>query len=515
MSDNESRILHGFSDRLAIERAVKDLAKARNVYQQEQLAQALAARGKPVLSALLRNLDASDPTLRGGLGRLARHMDPDLVIPALRRAAMDENRSEAARLTAVMLLERYLDQEIDPVMAQHIPASYDVARESGEEAIAIAETEPLVLVEYAEQLLDEPPEIVKAVLQVIIDMDDPRRVRLLTTIAAYSDPELQREILSAIGGVRHPLALHALQTLWHLLDADLQPLVRRQLQKLRLSGVKDDARGTLRALWSPCNAQGHSFLWFIRTSDEEPLGDLLTLILHDQLGIVYATAYPALDLDALPLPAPKGATLNVRMIDSAHHLLLAEIEPLLGLNLLDEALASMARQAFPWPGEIVVFGHWLWAGRNPPLPPFEWPRMPTPAPELNEAAVQSLLKHPVFAGWVWSLPDLGALLRGHRHAALEKDGKLHQEVTAILLDDENRPLLSRRLMQLARWLVLTRDVKTARQVLAVREAVDAGDEEHPFVRMLAWRSLLTAAADRAMRNALKMIDNEPKLKIKD
>jgi hypothetical protein len=346
-------------------------------------------------------------------------------------------------------------------------------------------------------------------------MDDPRRVRLLMTIAAYGDFELQREILTAIGGVRHPLALQALQTLWRLLDADLQPLVRRQIQKLRLSGVKDQAPGRLRALWSPGNAQGHSFLWFIRTSDEAPLGDLLTLILHDQLGIVYATAYPALDLDALPMPAPRGATLNVRMIDSAHHLLLAEIDPLLGLGLLDEALTSMARQSFPWPGEIVVFGHWLWAGRNSPSSQFEWPRMPAPAPGLDEAAVQSLLKQPVFAGWVWSLPDLGALLRGHRDSALEKNGKLHQAVIDILLDDENRPLLSQRLLQLARWLVLTRDTKTARQVLAVREAVDAGDSRHPFIRMLAWRSLLTAAADRAMRNALKMLDNEQKMKNKD
>ncbi len=514
MSDKESRVLHSFSDRLALDRAVKDLARARNAYQQDQLARELAARGKPVLNALLRNLAASDPALRGGLGRLARHMDPNLIIPALRQAAMDERRSEAARLTAVMLLERYLGQEIDPSMAQRIPASYDVARESGEEAIAIAETEPLVLVEYAEQLLDEPPEIVNAVLQVITDMEDPRRARLLMAIAAYGDVDLQRDILIALGGIRHPLALQALQTLWRLVSPDLQPVARRQIQKLRLSGVKEEeTAGTLRALWSPGNAQGHSFLWFIRVSDEEPVGHLLTLILHDELGVVYATAYPDLDLEALPLPAPRGRTHNVRMIDSPHNLLLAEIDPLLGLNLLEDALQNMSQQNFPWPGEIVVFGHWLWSGRPLSAPEFSWPRLPEPASAINRRQANALLEHPAFAGWVWTLPDLGQLLRGHQEDALQKNGVIHEKIIDILLNEENRPRLSRRLLQQARWLTLTGDRKTAMQVLAVCEAVDAGDRDDPFIRMLAWRSLLTAAADRAMRNALRTINSGSELKI--
>ena len=515
MSDQDSRILHSFGDRLAIERAVKDLAKARNAYQQDQMAKKLAARGKPVLRALLRNLEASDPALRGGLGRLVKYLDPDPTIAALRQAAMDESRSDAARLTAVMLLERYLGQEIDPAMAQRIPASYDVARESGEEAIAIAETEPLVLVEYAEQLLDEPPEIVHAVLQVIMDMEDPRRVRLLLAIAAYGDAELQRDILKALGGARHPLAVRTLQTLWHLVEPDLQPLVRRQIQKLRLSGVKDERAGTLRALWSPVNAQGHSFIWFIHTHNA-PLtdqGDLLVLILHDESGVVYASAYPDLDLEMLPLPAPRGAKHNVRMIDSSHHVLLAEIDPALGLQQLDEALQAMAVAGSPWPGEIVVFGRWLWAGQALPPKPTAEPNLPKSAAAMDETTARALLDHPAFAGWVWSLPDLAMLLKDHRGEALEKNGAVHQQVTDILLDENNRPLLSQRLMQQARWLTLVQDRKNAALTLSVRDAVAAGKRDHPFIKMLAWRSLLTAAADRAMRNALKSMDENHQLKL--
>lgn len=506
MSDKESRIIHGFGDRLAIDRAVKALGQARNSHQQDKLAQELAAKGKPVLNALLRHLEANDPTLRGGLGRLVQYMDPDLVIPALRDAAMDTSRSDAERLTAVMLLERYLDQEIDPAMAQRLPASYDVARESGEEAIAIAENEPLVLVEYAEQLLDEPPEIVQAVLQVIIGMSDPRRARLLMAIAAYCDDELQQDILNALGGIRHPLALQALNTLGHLVSPELQPLVRRQMQKLRLSGVREAAPGKLRALWSPTSAQGHSFLWFIHTQPDADTGDLLTLIIHDTLGVVYADAYPDIELAQLPPPAPLGVSHKVRLESGLQHLQMAEIAPELGLHLLHQALQIMSEQDFPWPSEIVVFGHWLWQGRELTPPPPPWPRLPKPAPELNEDAAKTLLNHPIFAGWAWDVPDLRFILQNARTDALKKNGSEHQQVINLLMNEANRALLSQRLQQQARWLTLTKENKAAKQTLAAQAAVDAADVTHPFIVILAWRSLLTAAANQAVRHTIKSFD---------
>ena len=505
MSDQDKRILN-FGDRLAIDRAVKELGNVRNAYELDQRARELASKGKPALKALLRYLDASDPALRGGLGRLAQHLDPEIAIPALRIAAMDESRSDAARLNAVMILERYLGQEIDPVLAQRIPASYDVARESGEEAIAIAETEPLVLVEYADQLLDEPPEIVQAVIQVIKDMDDPRRARLLMAVAAYGDLALQSDIISALGAIQDPLAVYALQTLWHLTTPELRPLVQRQLQKLRMVGVSIGAQGALRALWSPVNAQGYSFLWFIHAHADDPnRGDLLTLILHDESGLVYASAYPDLDLNALPMPAPKRTVHRVRMMDSHHQVLLVELDPALGLRILDEALDLLVAHEAPWPGEIVVFGHWLWADRT--LPPREvaWPNLPKPASPVDEKILSSLLEEPPFTGWIWLLPEFDALIARRQEKALRKDGSLHEEVIDILLDGANRSLLGNRLLQQARWLHLAREVKTASVALAVHRAVEAGDRDHPFIRELAWRSLISAAADRAMRRTLRML----------
>jgi len=176
----------------------------------------------------------------------------------------------------------------------------------------------------------------------------------------------------------------------------------------------------------------------------------------------------------------------------------------LGLNMLDESLTLLAQNDQPWPGEIVVFGHWLWAGDMTPTPEFAWPRLPAAA-ECNEESARELLDHPAFAGWAWNLPDLTILLGSKDAPALEKDGALHQRVAAMLVDANNGPALSKRLLQQARWLTLSKERDLAAQTLAVRQAVEQGQADHPFISILAWRSLLTAAADRAMRHALKSI----------
>lgn len=506
MDPKESSRLLNFGDRLAVDRALKDLAQAHNAYELDEKARKLAEQGMPALKALLRHLDTGDPALRGGLGHLARHLDAEMVIPALRRAAMDTSRSDAARLTAVMILERYLGQDIDPELAQRIPASYDVARESGEEAIAIAETDPLVLVEYAEQLLNEPPEIIRAVLQIVKDMEDPRRARLLLAVAAYGEPSLQKDILAALGAMRHPLALQALYILRRLAAPELHPLAQRQIQKLRMAGVPPLPAGQLRALWSPLNAQGHSILWVIHQSPQnEARVDLLTLILHDQWGVVYAEAYPNLEAEELPRPAAMGTVHQVRMVDGHHQVLLAEIKPPLALSMLDQALEHLAQTEAPWPGELVVFGHWLWNQETPSPQPVPWPRLPAAASELSQEESLALLDHPAFAGWVWVLPEFETLLAQHSQKEISKGGPIHQQVVQLLLEDPHRSQLSARLLQQARWFKLAGHSRNAARVLAIRDGVEQGESQHPFLQELAWRSLITAAADRAMRRTLHLL----------
>ncbi|MCS7038014.1 MAG: hypothetical protein NZP34_00245 [Caldilineales bacterium] len=499
MSDD--RIIRGFGDRLAIEQAVRALAQAPNAFELERRARDLAAQGEAVIPALLRHLDTDDPTLRGGLGLLARHLDRDAVVPALRRAAADPRRPAAARLTAVMILERYLDEAVDPNLAGRLPDARAVARQSAHEALRLAETTPLVLVEYAEQLLREPPEVIHQVIDVLTEDDDPRMAELLGVIAAYAAPTEAARLIHRLGVLRTPAALLALATLQKLLAPELQPLAGRSLRKLQLAGVRPPDRPPLRALWSPLlGAQGQSLLWFIRPHTDDR-AVLLVLVCHDRFGLLQIEAHPAVALDMVPPPAPRGGIHRLSLPGSPRPLLLAEIDPHLGLRLLDEALERVRERKVPWPGELVVFGSWLWDGATSAAALPE----PPPAPAVPADAFTALFRHPAFSGWVWDVPDATRLLARELAAGtLTENGLAHRTMAQRLVEPEAAALLAERLRRQAQWLLLIGDQTTAAIALAACEGVLSQNPDHPFVRALAWRSLLTAAADRATQQALKL-----------
>ncbi len=520
MSDD--KIVRGFSDRLALEEAVRALAHAANAFELERRARDLADRGNAVIPALVRHLDTDNPTLRGGLALIARHLDRQAIVPALRRVAADPRRSATARLTAVMILERYLDETVDPALVGHLPEAREVARQSAHEALHLAETMPLVLVEYASQLLSEPPEVVHRVLAVLSEDDDPRMASLLGVIAAYAEPATAARLIQTLSTRRTSTAFLALTTLHALLTPELQPLTERSLRKLQLAGVRSPTRPPLRALWSPfLDTQGQSLLWFIRPWGADQVM-LLILVCHDQLGILriegnltvapWSEPPPGPEAagsarvvvpDDVPPPAPRGSIHRLPLSTGLAPLLLAEIDPHLGLSLLDEALARMRARKARWPGELVVFGPWLWdEARRPTVALPE----PPPAPVVSAEAFAALFRHPAFAGWTWDVPDVARWTTSEATAAtLAENGPAHRTVAQRLVEPETAALLAERLLRQAQWLLLTGDETTAGIALAARDGVLCHNPDHPFVRALAWRSLLTAVADHAVQQALTVV----------
>lgn len=499
----DGKIIHGFSDRLAIDQEVQALAHAANVLEMEQRAQSLATKGKAVLPALLRRLDTDDPTLRGGLALLAQRLDRDLIVPALYNVAADSRRPPAARLTAVMLLERYLHENIDPALSPYLPQAADVARQSAEQALHIAQTQPLVLIEYAEQLRQEPPDVIDSVIDIIAGLADPARADLLLAIAALGDLRLLARILPLLGAIRHPFALAALHTLVHLADPHSRPAILRQIRKLRLAGVPPAPPPLLRSLWTPTSAQGQSLLWFIHRQPQDTQAGLLICILHDQLGIVQADAQPAINLDTLPFPAAPGHLHHLRLSDSSQILHLIELHPAQGLELLAAAIGQMQAAEQPAPGELILFGRWLWQSDDPARDPAAaWPDLPPPA---AEGAFSKLLQHPAFASWAWDLPDIALLLRQHDPAtALIAASPAHRQVAARLATAPVAGLLAARLRTQARWFSLITDAAAGSHAglcLAAAAAVEQGQADHPFVQALAWRSLLHAAATTTARRS--------------
>lgn len=507
---SNAKIINGFSERLALDKAVRALADAPTAFELEKRARELAKQGKAVLNPLLRQLGTGDAQMRGGLGLIAQHMDPILIVPALRRVVRDTRRSDDARLTAAMILERYLDVPLDPALTQILPDSSNVARQSAEEALALRGTSPLIFVEYAEQLLDEPDDVIEMVIDVIVSMDDPRRAGLLMAIASYAGTATVARVLPTLGAIRHPDALYSLFTLSHLVEPALRPAVERQARKLLMAGVRPESTAAPRVLWSPLNAQGQSLVWVIHYHPAHQRTDFFALFLHDGLGIIHAEARQQIDSIDIPMPAPIGHVHGIQTPGSHYVLHMLEIEPSQGRALVDTAAARLRENDIPWPGELVVFGHWLWNELTNARTGPAWPELPPPTPNAPPSAFSKLLKHKGFASWAWDVPDLQQLL--HKvdvTYALKQNSPTHQAICQRLVTTEAEDL-ARRLEQQALWLTLANDTASASLALAARDAILTTQSDHPFVHALAWRSLLTAAADQATRRTLNVIPrNEP------
>ncbi|MCO6451006.1 MAG: hypothetical protein J5I90_09500 [Caldilineales bacterium] len=498
MSEANDRVIRSFSERLAVEQQVRALGESTSVEEQRKMAVEIARQEDLALSALLRQLDTDNAALRGGLGVLASQMDAGLIIPALRRVAADTRRSDEARLTAVMILERHLGQILDPELTRILPDPSSVARQSALQALALAQENPQILAEYALQLLAEPPETVQAVLSVINGIEDPARARLLLAIASYGNAALVAQILPMMGSIRHPLALESLQTLEHLVAAPLREAVQRQTRKLRLAGIRVHPDFNLRALLSPINAQGQSLLWFIHLPAAADRANLLAVVLHDRMGLLSAEAQSGLHLSGLPVPSAKGYVHRLRVMRSHYFMRMVELIPAVGLGLLDRAMEIMSETNLPWPSALVVDGHWLWSGND--ISPHEWQDPPIEPAAGTPDDFMALLQHDAFASWVLDLAEVDDLLAlqspGH---LLRQDDDLHKQVARFLVSAETAIPLSRRLRWQAMWLHASGDIANARLAMTAQKAFEQGDADHPFVNALAWRSLL-AATDRRARS---------------
>ncbi len=505
MNDGTGKVIHSFGRRLALDKDLRALGDAHNAFELERRARSLAEQEEgAILNPLIRQLDTENATLRGGLGLLSQYLDPNLIVPALHGVASDSNRPDDARLTAVMILERYLDVPVDPELVRVLPDPKAVARQSAVEALTLAESSPLVLVEFAEQLLDEPQKIVEPVLDVIASMDDPRRARLLATIAAYAPPDIEERVITWLGSIRHQASVESLYTLRHIGHESLRALSERQLRKLQFAGVPIAGDVHSRALWSHGNAQGQSLFWWIRHLPAEQHAALLILVLQDGQGVIHAEARPGIEPADLPAPAPHGTLHPLNVSDGGQDMQLLELAPSLGLGLVEQAVATMRSLDIPWLAELVVFGHWLWSGEGLTEQPTSWPDLPQPVLDIDDDIATDLFvdlfKHDAFAAWVWDVPDIAMLLRSLRKdIPLTPDGELHRLLAKRLVGSDIAPLLAQRLRQQAVWLNLAGEIEVAALALAAGEAVKKGQSDHPFIQTLAWRSLLAAAAEQAVR----------------
>ncbi|MGL4649597.1 MAG: hypothetical protein ACRC1H_09330, partial [Caldilineaceae bacterium] len=413
-------IISDFQRRRALEEAVVAMGNTHSEIALREAAEQIAA-GWPtamILPVLAKHLETPSSQLRGGIARVAALLPHDEAVAAFLRHAGNRAASPQARVTAAMILERFLDHRPSPGILADLQSSDDAALQSLREAVNEGRTNRHVLLEYVTQMQQHGEEIAHLVLHHLDGLPGADRVELLRLVAQEDRPRVARAALMRLETLANdePAALRALYALQFTLPPDPAQQVERALRKLQFRGhtyTPPPATGW-RALLAPAEPAGHLWLWLVQmpAHGARQGGLLAGLLLHPEAGILHSSLAHSLDHTLLPAPAPLGALVDLPLDETAGARLL-EAPFDLGRLLLRRALRAhwegQARR--PLSGEMLLENDTLWSLAPPTVEPAlaaMLERPTTPAP-LDEAAplVELLLGDPAMAAW--SLPASASL----------------------------------------------------------------------------------------------------------
>ncbi|MCX6031165.1 MAG: HEAT repeat domain-containing protein [Chloroflexi bacterium] len=504
----EGKVLTGFMDRRALEAEFRALAEADDFETVKVRAGRIAQRGTDaVLPVFLNMLDTTDPQLRGGLGQVATLLERDRIVAALRGVARSRERPEQARLGALTILERFLKEPVDESLVIGLRDPNAVALQSLSELIQEMERAPVAIIEYLNQLAEQPPEVPRMLLDAIpLLPSNPHLITLLRMFAQGPDPRLAQTAVEQLGRIRQPEAIAALTSLAATLPPSLAPLADRSARKLRMSGVAFPAtgEGSWRVLMSPIDGTGAQVTWFVRHADDQPHGLLLGVLTQDPKGIIVGFGSPEVPAENLPPAQPVGTIFPVAQADDA--------PPIIMLETPFEAARAVLRQAHeqnwasetPLPIEYRLLDAWIW---EIPLPR---PGMPgsrgAEGQEAEESTAASrhpnaptetaaLLDHPAFVTWFWQTPGVQAAARklGPQHLLAARTAQITALAEAEFGPDV-RESYCRRLEGMAEWLTIAGQPETARLAQAAADELAAHPPaESPFVRRMIGIGLDVAA----------------------
>ena len=487
MSGN-SKVLTGLMERRALEAAFAALASATNAEELARQADEIAGHGSAALPVLLARLDTDDPALRGGLAQVALRLDRELVVAALRGMARSQDRSDRARLSALTILDRYLDEPIDDSLLAGIQDPDGVALRSLNELIAAMAEDEAAVIEYLVQLAEQPPEVLGMILDAVPRMPPhPHLVTLLRMIAQGESQPRARTAIEQLGRFRIPEALSALDALALTLSPTCSALAERGARKLRMSGVRGSGSqmaveaATWRALLSPVDGAGVQVILFVHRAAGQDTGTLLTVVTREPDGIAACFGSNSVPVDRLPPDQPIGSIYTFSQGEDAPAIQLLEsgFDP--GRYVVRAALERhWASETLP-PLEYRYFNPLLWnAG---PLAE----AAPSPGSgSYSPAQTVGLLDHPIFAGWFWRDDAMFDAARRLKNGASTNIRARQIGVVATAhFSPEVVASYRRRLEAMADWLTLAAQPETAALARSAAKHISGSTAaESPFIRRL-------------------------------
>jgi len=504
---SQQPVIHDLQRRRALEEAIGALAQTRSEAELYEEAEAIAAGWPPsmILPVLLKSLDTPSAQLRGGLARLAVLLPRAEVVAALRQQAGNRRLSPQLRMTAAMILERFLHDAVSPGLIADLSTSNDAAMQSLREAVDEGRSNRHVLLEYVTQMQQHGEEIAHLVMEHLDSLPAPDRVELLRLIAQDGRPrvaEAARNRLVRLAGEESG-ALRALYTLQWTLPPEQASSVERELRKLQFRGkpYTPPAPAGWRALLAPAEPGGQMWVWLVRMPTARQRGLLAGLLLHAEAGILHSFVADPMDDAYLPSPAPIGALVDIPLEETAGGRFL-EAPFDLGRLLLRRALRPHweGRARRPVSGEVHLANDLFWQFAPPVVDPALTALLDQPAAPLtsDEAVplVELLLQEPAMA--TWTLPAAASL----RTAALRMPdlGAATEDVARLIVRelaqgpgrDEMLGAVAAGLRQQALWLHVAGHFDTA---LAARR-LSASMQTLPPQQNPLLLAMVTAAVQR-------------------
>jgi len=494
MSGN-TKVLTGLMERRELEAQFAALAEGTNPEEVTRQAEAIAAHGSAALTLLLARLDTEDPQVRGGLGQVAKRLERDQTVAALRGVARSRDHSEQARLGALTILNRYLDEPIDESLVAGIQDLDGAAVRSLRELIQAMDRDPSSIIEYLSQLAEQSPEVAAMILDAVSRMSPhPHLVTLLRMFAQGESRSLARSAIEQLGRTRSGEAWLALDALTNVLPPDLGALAERNQRKLRLRGVRQPEEETgdagQRVLLSPVDGSGAQSVWFINRSSTHDLSTAVTVIVHDEDGIIACFGANQVVSDELPPAAPLGAVLALPQKEGAPPLQLLETTPTTGCRAVRRALERHWKTNTAPPLAFRLLNPLIWTG--------EQRNAEAVLPErgsYSAAQTAALLDHPAFASWFWR--DDSLLDRAHQLVpgqTLPARGKLIAALASARAVPAVIASYRRRLEAMADWLLEAGQPDAAALAMSAADHLaGAAPGTSPFVRRLIGMALDVAA----------------------
>lgn len=504
MNESNSKIIRSFQSRLEIDIAVRSLGNTTSEAELLQLAKEIANKyGEQAIPALLALLDTGNPQLRGGLGHLAAALPQEQVVPALRAAAHNRSLSDQARLTAITILESFLDIEPEQAMYDGMASPADLALLSLKELLVESRANPMVVVEYMDQLSREPVDVQLTMVHGAQRLADDERLELLRMFAQDPNDTIAKEALQGLGALADAETGQVLHTLLPNLSPEVRSLGERALHKLRLRGVPIDQEtpppAGSRCLASPPDGQDNQLLWFVIPNTDEPTSQLLQVVTTQRTGITQASGSFAADNASLPPLAAVGTVHRREPEAGLRGGLVLEAPFDYGRRRVLQALEVNWRVAVPTPLHYRLLNPLLWRWSSPAaaqtLPPVDQAAAEGPA---------TLVQHPALASWYLLNDEIFQTAEDLMLSTEEVTVEQVEQATLALArgvaaNSEAVADLYRSLESLREWLVLAGEWPAANEA-----AVIAADlmQPPPTSRLPASQDLLAHLCLQGLRTAM-------------